>query len=565
MSSSIQESSPESPSSELPCPSQSQQSPKPFDRIPIEVLMVILDHVDPKTFVNALCSCKRFYESAKKNISALKRHLKHIPGCFEDSSPIQSNLLLPLFLRRAAWNLIGFYPKETIYHYLGPYNINIGASTLANIYPQTDNIAFFALVREGLPKVNIYRLEDSLADSLFLQISVPFNCTSYENVDIVRSSISSAYRDPTTFIFTLLVRYQVSESSLEYKLLHYVIDTSIYKGPNHFITEPTQIWRIMSLPNQRPLVLSTSRLGAIISWNGQLLRDRRSNSRFYSDSRQAIANWNHLSDEIDAYEYDFGGTLDFPNYQLRQIEFSNNEALLHGSFGPSLRYHSGYLERRAGPTLNASILDNVLIFANIDTGVVVGVSDESNAMTVSLNINLPHWFEYDAQSKISNFLTVGFEEPVSLFKTFAFVCHSSSPPPEDDMPSNDDFHWGRIESTNWQIAATLLDFPQGTSLPGTAMAINANGTRIAAANWKDLFVWTMKPDELVRVVYKSDPRVRRIISPTRYKSDGVIHDMKFNGKTDQLFALTDIGLKMWDFGDLSTYSTKKATTIGLAD
>lgn len=116
---------------------------------------------------------------------------------------------------------------------------------------------------------------------------------------------------------------------------------------------------------------------------------------------------------------------------------------------------------------------------------------------------------------------------------------------------------GRTLGT-WKAVALLAGWRQGTSSLGTILAISPEGTKIAAATWNRVLVWSLHPKllhqgELQHYFSVRDYNTRKAfgrIRPTLLSSEGVVHKMLWTDETC-LYATTDKGLINWDMGHLS--------------
>lgn len=93
---------------------------------------------------------------------------------------------------------------------------------------------------------------------------------------------------------------------------------------------------------------------------------------------------------------------------------------------------------------------------------------------------------------------------------------------------------------------------------GTVVAISPKGTRLAAATWSRVLMWSFSPglllqDELQHYFPMRDFNLRKgfgRLRPTILSSVGVVYGMQFTDET-HLYATTDQGLVKWDIGHLS--------------
>ena len=110
----------------------------------------------------------------------------------------------------------------------------------------------------------------------------------------------------------------------------------------------------------------------------------------------------------------------------------------------------------------------------------------------------------------------------------------------------------------WTALALLAGYREGASSLGTVIAVSPEGTRIAAATWSRVLVWSFSPKllhqgELQHYFpthdYNSSKGFGRL-RPTLLPSQGVVHSMLWTNET-HLYATTDQGLAKWDIGHRS--------------
>ena len=117
---------------------------------------------------------------------------------------------------------------------------------------------------------------------------------------------------------------------------------------------------------------------------------------------------------------------------------------------------------------------------------------------------------------------------------------------------------GRRASRPWKALAFLAGYREGASSLGTVIAVSPGGTRIAAATWSRVLIWSFSPKllhqgELQHYFPTHDYNARKgfgRLRPTLLPSQGVVHSMLWTNET-QLYATTDQGLAKWDIGHRS--------------
>ena len=121
----------------------------------------------------------------------------------------------------------------------------------------------------------------------------------------------------------------------------------------------------------------------------------------------------------------------------------------------------------------------------------------------------------------------------------------------------------------WKVVALLGGYRQGESTLGTVMAVSPDGTRIAAAVWGQICLWTLDPKLLVEGDlqlyfpprdYNARKDIGRLRPTVLSRSCNVVHGMQWTNE-EVLFAITDRGLLKWDLGCMSDGTTEDLSMI----
>ena len=139
-----------------------------------------------------------------------------------------------------------------------------------------------------------------------------------------------------------------------------------------------------------------------------------------------------------------------------------------------------------------------------------------------------------------------------------FVVHAQSYLSFNSCCHNIHLDKGRMRHSTWRALALLAGFKQCPSSLGTVIAVSPDGTRIAAAFWARVLVWSLDPKlldqgELQHYFPARDYNLRKGIGrlrPTLLSSEGVVYKMLWTNET-QLYATTDQGLAKWNIGHMS--------------
>jgi hypothetical protein len=113
----------------------------------------------------------------------------------------------------------------------------------------------------------------------------------------------------------------------------------------------------------------------------------------------------------------------------------------------------------------------------------------------------------------------------------------------------------------WTVVARLWGYQQKpTNSVGSIVATAQNGTRIAAANWNMVYVWALEPDELIEgntdefypKTWRSGDSGVVELRPIVLRLEAVCFKLDFTEKENELVALTDRGLMVWNLSPRAT-------------
>ena len=117
---------------------------------------------------------------------------------------------------------------------------------------------------------------------------------------------------------------------------------------------------------------------------------------------------------------------------------------------------------------------------------------------------------------------------------------------------------------------------RSASLP-LVSAHSRKGTRIAIPQWDEILVWPVLPEILAhrkprlkgyrRRIYDADVNSRLVeLVPVVLQADAVVHKLAFTEKEDEIIAITDRGVQVWNLGPCGTgrrtATTKKEGEMG---
>lgn len=110
---------------------------------------------------------------------------------------------------------------------------------------------------------------------------------------------------------------------------------------------------------------------------------------------------------------------------------------------------------------------------------------------------------------------------------------------------------------DWDIVAVLQDYPASSSSLGNVVAASLDGSRLAVASWKKVFIWVIEPNVVLETgagyypkswekLSESEDRLIFNLPPVMIDIDAVCFQMKFTENRDELLLLTDRGLIAWN-------------------
>ncbi|KAL4785854.1 hypothetical protein BJX76DRAFT_346748 [Aspergillus varians] len=108
--------------------------------------------------------------------------------------------------------------------------------------------------------------------------------------------------------------------------------------------------------------------------------------------------------------------------------------------------------------------------------------------------------------------------------------------------------------TDWVVVARLWGFRDSTDSLGCRIAASTEGTRIAVANWNVIYVWALEPGALINMdpekyypsSWRSSSTGHIELQPIVLHLDAVCFQLRFTEKENELVAITDRGIMLWD-------------------
>ena len=257
-------------------------------------------------------------------------------------------------------------------------------------------------------------------------------------------------------------------------------------------------------------------------------------------------------------------------YKERQIfgvQFVENDSKLN-FYQPGNPVHSWYTtmcnpaEKECGPLLSN--------FAFINIGFNEG------SLNIEFEVGMPfHGSHFEdvavdgqpAPLCQTSYLALGISRSIdeTCSHQYAFLIQADCHVPASACRHDIDLDKGR-KLVSWKAVALLAGWRKGTSSLGTVVAISPDGSRVAAATWSRVLIWSFNPrllhqGELQHYFPLRDYNERKgfgRLRPVLLPSEGVVHRMLWVDNA-HLYATTDRGLVKWDIGHMSDGEREELT------
>ncbi|RAK75565.1 putative protein tyrosine phosphatase (Pyp1) [Aspergillus fijiensis CBS 313.89] len=109
---------------------------------------------------------------------------------------------------------------------------------------------------------------------------------------------------------------------------------------------------------------------------------------------------------------------------------------------------------------------------------------------------------------------------------------------------------------DWSVVARLWGFQHSTNSLGCIVAASRQGTRLAVANWKTVYVWALEPRALIEensngfypLASQAQDSGMIELRPIVLSLEAVCFQLHFSEEENGLIAITDRGVMCWDLG-----------------
>jgi hypothetical protein len=528
--------------------------------LPPEILIIILDQLDPSSFAIAIRTCNTFRNSALQNGKILLKNLRRIPGVKEGLDELTKPELFTLFRRRAAQSLLGvgvLYDRKT--YAFDPLIMGGIDATKSSI--STEHAPNAALVCRSCPLIHLYNLPcDGLTLHGVIDQSDAWDrrLSTCEVVKVVHNDhgrgLSVIYRpmpgqrmatgeqplaDEELYLWQLLpFRTKLWRTALG------VIDTPVLLS-----TSPTYQFQ--------PVAVAVSHRVVAISWKqedplgpGQVWLYRENSTPIEPESEIFKHNVIRTVDmepdpllqtQITHLKLDFAW-LDY-GYCYILSEYLPGQPVPHGSTRITIPED---LEEEG---------DNTITFRDYEPSTLVNLAQPSSPPSEHVFLCAPPFFSvHSYQSGFACFDTYLALGITNTHPPIATILLTFRQRPSAFCPHKVPNPFRPRRGDEWHPTAHLISYTKpDTSLPGI-IAYSSGSTRIATACWKDIYVWPLSPSEWAggrsRNLEHSESDEEVVeIEPAILHVGSVVHKLAFsNANENELWAVTSKGLVLFDMG-----------------
>ncbi|KAL1963299.1 hypothetical protein VTN77DRAFT_8522 [Rasamsonia byssochlamydoides] len=542
--------------------------------LPTELIQLILQYTTTPSYLHAALSCRTLFYIASTYRDLIIHHLKQTPGLKSGVELRETKDLFLLLRRRAAKQLYGanFYADRTLYDFSGR-SIDVGASSIAD-NGCSPNVA---LVLRDDELVHLFHTGVDGSTSLKRSLKFPYEQPG--TVKILKTAFTGDNGISVLVQFTPTIADEDADTShpfvkhaLESRLdgeiilVHYSLDDSdnsmaVCTFPDH--------------NDYEPLALAvTNRSQFAISW--QHVHDHH---RYEVVLYDAVTDCHDSSTSLSYLNYRAATVADERGLWPKRVGHIQSRLTLgepYSELGPVTRLvfndrGSQLLYYYRGSTLYRC-------YQNIQTGnplQLPGASAShlnycwvqfSDSQTLPLSVAIPFFgthntYRTEHNHEMCRWRYLSFGTATHLEENWTVACLLKSEAHCQARNCGHVLNRERGRRLNaWTIVARLWGYQKPTNSLGCIIATTENGTRIAVANWNMIYVWALDPHELIDE-NTSDfyPETWRYgnsnvveLRPIVLRLEAVCFKLSFTEKENELVALTDRGLMVWNLSPRGT-------------
>lgn len=528
--------------------------------LPPELLQHIFSLMDVATFVLAIRACKRLWKLAKDSRRVLLLHLNQIPGRTIEMTTRTDKLFL-LLRRRAAANLAGVDIMADRDCYAFDYSvlssIDVRKSAISSQWSPS-----FALVCRSCPLVHLFNTDEKtlipkgMLDATAPEQGLPYD---FEVIRVVHSDagdIAILHRPkPTT-----PEKFSEPDCSL-YNLTYFCPPKRGSKqtrpASHGSITSPDPV--LDKEARYRVAAMAVARMGLLaISWEHEDEAYRSEVWLYFAldESEHSKCKADKPDSSEVALMYDTGiqynvtwisprATTARPcllaTTPITKLTFNDSSLQILYGLTRGTPVHEGY---RNIPHFS-HITDRERFWLNREIVDCTGPPFWSRALA----IGVPFYSQHIGSGSLHPTL----EDPCQI--TYwalgiseergegAYVLNTTYFDQNCICESPRGLQKGR-RSHDWDPIAQLVGYRRSVTSLGGIVSYSPRGRRIAIADWRDIYIWTLPEESLDMhccLGHREDPLAE--LYPTRMEMNAVIHQLMFEKDSgDKMWALTDKGL-----------------------
>ncbi|KAL2832378.1 hypothetical protein BDW59DRAFT_139141 [Aspergillus cavernicola] len=524
---------------------------------PPELIQLVLLNCTTPAFLQAAFSCRALYEIASNYRGGLIYHIRRTPGSPLDASSINTSRLFPLLKRRASKQLYGsqFYASCVTFKF-GDQIPNIKASSLALYAGDT----IISTTCRDPKTVQILQVKEGQI-APFARVGISWNQSG--SVEILKTAFDGHDRIYILYRFTPSIEEHDPNADHPFvKQAREISRDGLIHLTYHSLQSPDSPARVTAFPEQRdfePSALAVGHDGTFaISWYHRMFCDHT--VVLYTIRDDSMYN---ISPNLLGFSYSprqlqrWHGNTRGP--WITDIAFNDRSSQLLYYYQARSLYASFHKINRGFPTLyeNASPVrftdDLSLLFS-------VAVPFFGTHKTNNVNgLAVCRW----------RYLSLGIATHRLEKWTVACLLRSEATCRAANCGHILNLERGR-RLMEWVVVARLWGFRDSTNSLGCKVATSNEGTRIAVANWNVVYVWALEPGALIDMdpqeyyhsSWRSSSNGIIELQPIVLHLDAVCFQLRFTAQENELVAITDRGIMLWN---LSTSGTGSRTSQELAN
>ncbi|KAG8530078.1 uncharacterized protein KY384_005560 [Bacidia gigantensis] len=543
-------------------------------QLPTEVFQIIQRHMDIGTFFISLLTCKSFLNAAFSK-PLLSYHLRQLPGLGLGLEHLDEKDLLHIVRTRAgqSGHAAGVLANVT------SYDADLGCMTAKAAFTWHDparpcskhsylaipNMSGIIQIYE-LSKHPVRRREELQIhheDCNPGRISILKVAFAAGSKDLAVLCTQETCLDEHHSAFAKRLHEGAASCSLQYKLV--VFHRCYAKQKGHFFSSAIQETRDIEFPRgASPVGLALAQNGtACILWHGKHPKGKKKEMVWIIHRHDKLMEVNSHDPEPQMTPI-HRLAADIPDRAPPVVVAFNAQFSLNGEslllFKPGHHIHSWYASTPQADGRGATSMQS--------NSTLIDVDKYNGRHLWEINIGKPFYERHmsdvfdeddDTPQCRRSWLALGFADRRAArgFETpSVFIMQSDAQKPTADCD-----HLINLDgnTTWWKPIALLGGYKHGTSTLGTIMAVSPDGTRVAAALWNRIYLWTLDPKMLVEGDlhlyfpprdYNPRKGIGRLRPTLLSTSSSVVHGMQWTNE-ENLFAVTDRGLMKWDLGCMS--------------